>query len=135
MFVLMPRIELNMYHLLSNEFLSIFYSILLHICIAPDAPPQNVSGYNISSTSIIVIWDEVPEDKQHGDIIYYTVMYKNVTQGQYKSVKVVPISGNFLELKGLDKYTFYDIKVSAATTVGSGPQSNLIKVRTDEDGK
>nr|XP_058950117.1 protein sidekick-1-like [Pocillopora verrucosa] len=95
--------------------------------------PQNVQGYNTSSTSIRVTWKEVPEDKQHGDIISYTVMYKRTTNVTYKSVEVTPISGKFAELNGLDEYTFYDIKVLAATNVGNGPASNPIKVQTDED--
>ena len=77
----------------------------------------------------------MPEDKQHGDIIRYTVMYKRTTNVAYKSEEVTPISGNFVELKGLDEYTFYDIKVLAATNVGDGPASDPIKIQTDEDSK
>ena len=77
----------------------------------------------------------MPEDNQHGDIIRYTVMYKRTTNVTYKSKKVTPISGNFVELKGLDEYTFYDIKVLAATNVGDGPASDPIKIQTDEDSK
>ena len=77
----------------------------------------------------------MPENKQHGDIINYTVMYKRTTNVAYKSEEVTPISGNFVELKGLDEYTFYDIKVLAATNVGDGPASDPIKIQTDEDSK
>ena len=76
----------------------------------------------------------MPEDKQHGDIIRYTVMYNRTTNVAYKS-EVTPISGKFVELKGLDEYTFYDIKVLAATNVGDGPASDPVKVQTDEDSK
>ena len=113
----------------------ISFSILPRLYIGPGAPPQNVQGYNTSSTSIRVTWKEVPEDKQHGDIISYTVMYKRTTNVTYKSVEVTPISGKFAELNGLDEYTFYDIKVLAATNVGNGPASNPIKVQTDEDSE
>ena len=51
----------------------ISFSILPRLYIGP-GDPQNVQGYNTSSTSIRVTWKEVPEDKQHGDIISYTVM-------------------------------------------------------------
>lgn len=73
----------------------------------------------------------MPEDKQHGDIKYYTIMYKNTTNLTHE----IKITGMFYELENLTKYTFYDIKVSAATRVGSGPASKPIKVRTDEDSK
>ena len=36
---------------------------------------------------------------------------------------------------GLDLWAFYDIKISAKTSVGEGPQSNVVRVRTDEDGE
>lgn len=35
---------------------------------------------------------------------------------------------------GLDLWTFYDVKVSAKTSVGEGSQSDVVRVRTDEDG-
>ena len=108
----------------------------LGLYVGPGAPPQNVQGYNTSSTSINVTWNEVLEEKQHGDIIRYTVMLKKMGIVTYKSVKVTvtPIPRNF-ELRRLNRFTFYDIKVSASTRVGNGPASNPIKVQTDEDGK
>ena len=93
-----------------------------------------MTGYNTSSTSINVTWNEVPEDKQHGDIIRYTVMYNKTTNVINKS-EVTQISEKIVELKGLDKYTIYDIKVLAATKIGDGPASDPIKVQTDEDSK
>ena len=77
----------------------------------------------------------MPEDKQHGDIIRYTVMYNKTTNVINKS-EVTQISEKFFfELKGLDKYTIYDIKVLAATKIGDGPASDPIKVQTDEDSE
>ena len=112
----------------------ILFFILPRLFIGPSAPPQNVTGYNTSSTSINVTWNEVPEDKQHGDIIRYTVMYNKTTNVINKS-EVTQISEKIVELKGLDKYTIYDIKVLAATDVGDGPASDPIKVQTDEDSE
>lgn len=112
----------------------ISFFILPRLFIGPSAPPQNVTGYNTSSTSINVTWNEVPKDKQHGDINRYTVIYNKTTNVINKS-EVTPISGNFFELKGLDKYAIYDIKVLAATNIGDGPASDPIKVQTDEDSE
>lgn len=77
----------------------------------------------------------MPKDKQHGDIQYYTIMYKNTTNLTHEFELITKITGKFYELENLTKYTFYDIKVSAATRVGSGPASKPFKVRTDEDSK
>lgn len=109
----------------------ISFFILPRLFIGPTAPPQNVTGYNTSSTSINVTWNEVPKDKQHGDIIRYTVMYNKTTNVINKS----EVSEKFFELKGVDKYTIYDIKVLAATRIGDGPASDPIKVQTDEDSE
>ena len=109
----------------------ISFFILPRLFIGPTAPPQNVTGYNTSSTSINVTWNEVPKDKQHGDIIRYTVMYNKTTNVINKS----EVSEKFFELKGVDKYTIYDIKVLAATWIGDGPASDPIKVQTDEDSE
>lgn len=75
----------------------------------------------------------MPEDKRHGDIKYYTIIYKNTTNLTHEFELIT--KKKFYELENLTKYTFYDIKVSAATRVGSGPASKPIKVRTDEDSK
>ena len=109
----------------------ISFFILPRLFIGPGAPPQNVTGYNTSSTSINVTWNEVPEGKQHGDIIRYTVMYNKTTNVINKS----EVTEKFFELKVLDKYTTYDIKVLAATRKGDGPASDPIKVQTDEDSE
>ena len=109
----------------------ISFFILPRLFIGPTAPPQNVTGYNTSSTSINVTWNEVPKDKQHGDIIRYTVMYNKTTNVINKS----EVSEKFFELKGVDKYTIYDFKVLAATRIGDGPASDPIKVQTDEDSE
>ena len=130
----MDRNKLNCvlsWHIIVNV---ISFFILPRLFIGPGAPPQNVTGYNTSSTSINVTWNEVPEDKQHGDIIRYTVMY-NKTTNVFNKSEVTQISEKIVELKGLDKYTIYDIKVLAATKIGDGPASDPIKVQTDEDSE
>ena len=76
----------------------------------------------------------MPEDQQNGDIIRYTVMYNKTTNVINKS-EVTQISEKVLELKGLDKYTIYDIRVLAATEIGNGPASDPMKVQTDEDSE
>ena len=37
--------------------------------LEPGAAPESVTGQNSSSTSILVMWDEVPADQQNGIII------------------------------------------------------------------
>ena len=47
----------------------------------PNAPPANVTGKNVTSTSIFVQWDEVPANNQNGAIVNYTVTYTELPNG------------------------------------------------------
>ena len=102
--------------------------------LVPGAAPSNVRANFINSTSILVEWDEVPEDKQHGTIQYYTVIWKRVQGGSPQETDVDASRQQF-ELTNLVKYTEYSIQVLAATRIGKGPESNPIVTRTDEDSK
>ena len=104
------------------------------LCPEPGAPPDNVRGQFTSSTRILVQWDEVLVDKQHGEIKHYLVTYQK-TEGGDKLIKIVNAPTQEAKLTELAKYTYYSIRVSAATVKGYGPASIPIDVRTDEDSK
>lgn len=74
----------------------------------------------------------MPEDKQNGEILQYTILYRKTEGGEQKTSQVKSRS---VKLTGLAKYTFYSISVVAATVKGDGPASSTIIVRTDEDSK
>ena len=101
----------------------------------PGAAPSNVTAKNTSSTSILVQWNEVPEDKRHGIIQYYTVIWKRVPGAYSEEMRVVNASQLQFELRKLVKYTEYSIQVLAATRIGKGPASFPIVETTDEDSK
>ena len=103
-------------------------------CPEPGASPANVRGQFTSSTGILVQWDEVPVAKQHGEIQRYMVTYQKPEGGEEKSTTVNTPTRE-VKLTDLGKYTYYSIRVSAATVKGYGPASPPIKVRTDEDSK
>ena len=100
----------------------------------PGAPPENVSGRHIDSTSILVTWGEVPRDKQHGKILEYAVIYET-SEGGAQREKRVGSPTRRIELTELKEYTEYSIQVLAATVKGDGPRSEHISVETDQDGK
>ena len=103
--------------------------------LVPGAAPSNVRANFVNSTSILVEWDEVPEDKQHGTIQYYTVIWKKVQGGSSQETEDVAASRQQFGLTNLLKYTNYSIQVLAATRIGKGPASIAIVERTDEDSK
>ena len=100
----------------------------------PDGFPQNVRGQNTSSTSIVVIWDEVPADQENGIITGYTITYHSQTENDNGSV---PAGHNDRqkELTGLKEFVNYNITVFASTVKGDGPASDHIVVGTDQDSK
>ena len=100
----------------------------------PGAAPQSVRGQNSSSTSILVMWDEVPADKRNGVITGYTITYHSQTENDSGNVQV-NASLRQTELTNLKKYVNYNITVSASTEKGIGPTSDPIVVRTDQDSK
>ena len=108
--------------------------MIYFVLIEPNAPPVNVQGHNISSTSIWVDWDTVPVADQNGIILSYTVTYTALPGGIPRTAVVsAPIS--HVTLRGLEEHTNYSILVFASTVRGDGNASNPIIVTTDEDSK
>ena len=107
----------------------------LFISKSEPGAPQNVTGYNTSSTSIIVSWDEVPPDQQNGIITGYTITYQSQTQNDNGNVSAGP-NDRQKNITGLKEYVDYNIRVFASTVKGNGPQSSpVLVVRTDQDSK
>ena len=102
--------------------------------LEPSAPPANVTGNNSSSTSILVQWDEVPENDKNGIIKGYNITYKDWRTGVEKT-QTVDAPTTQVDLTGLNKFTKYNISVLAFTVKGGGPPSSTITVTTDEDSK
>ena len=114
-----------------------FRLIALLLCkpfSAPTAAPVNVRGRNLSSTSILVEWGDVPEPERNGIILSYTVTYE-VPPGAPPQRQIVNASTRQATLTGLNKFTEYKIAVFANTSKGSGIRNEPIRVKTDEDSK
>lgn len=86
-----------------------------------------------SESSIVVQWNPPELFERNGAINGYLV-YLTYTN---KTSKVYTVSGfTFnIQIEGLPKYTVLNVSVAAKTTVGLGPASFPIKIRTREDGK
>ena len=107
-----------------RSFISVF------VVAVPNTPPANVTGKNVTSTSIFVQWDEVPANNQNGAIVNYTV----VPNGSPTAEVVIAPKRN-ATLTGLKKFTNYRMTVFASTAKGGGNRSDPIIVITDEDSK
>ena len=104
------------------------------VVIEPSAPPVNVQGHDISSTSIWINWDTVPVADQNGIILSYTVAY-TAFPGGIPRTAVVSAPTTHVTLRSLEEYTNYSILVFASTVRGDGNASDPIIVTTDEDSK
>ena len=93
-----------------------------------------MTGHNTSSTSILVVYGDVPAFDQNGIIKNYTITYRSLTEGHNGSAIAGP-SDRQKELTNLREYVDYEITVLASTSKGYGPQSSPILVSTDEDSK
>lgn len=99
----------------------------------PGAPPRNVTGIAQSPTTILVSWEPPPTDRSNGNIAYYKVHV--VESGRSDSeARVIKLNDTQYLLDELKKWTEYRIWVLAGTSVGDGPPSYPMTVRTHEDG-
>lgn len=100
---------------------------------------MNVTAQVLSSTSIVVRWNEVPPINQNGEIVGYDLIYEPLETfsgsiGQ-TLVNGLPASSLGLTLFDLEEYVRYNISVRASTQVGPGPFSVPITTVTDETSK
>ena len=110
----------------------ILISILLNL--VPSAPPQIVRAMNKTSTSILIMWYEVPFGQKNGYILSYNVTYTMMNQNVTTTKQIEPptLQVNLTELRA---NTNYSITVMASTIKGHGPASPAIYVSTQKEGE
>lgn len=90
----------------------------------------------LSSVEIMVSWEEVPRIHQNGIIKTYEVLYEpQETFGGTITSVMLNSTNRSIVLSGLQEFVTYNISISAYTSVGSGPYSDVMPVRTFENGK
>ncbi len=107
----------------------------------PSAPPQDIKCSSTSSTTLLVSWRPPPLKSQNGVLTGYRVHYQVVGSSEGGSDNedameepIIPATEERVLLQRLEKWTQYHITVSALTVIGSGPESEPLICRTDEDG-
>lgn len=103
------------------------------MCIVPGAPPRNVTAESTSPTTIAVSWLPPPAERSNGRIEYYKLHFVEVGQSDNEAT-VTTLNHTEMVIDELKKWTAYKVWVLAGTTVGDGPVSYPITVRTLEDG-
>ena len=74
----------------------------------------------------------MPVQDRRGEIIGYLVKVQEHVGGNVTKHNTTKRS---LNITGLNKFTFYNITVSARTSKGFSNASIVFRIRTDEDGK
>ena len=105
--------------------------------IEPAEAPQNVEVFAVSSTMIVVTWEEVPPTDQNGIITQYEVRINQSTFDEVSLSDFVFTNGStmMVEWDNLEEFVEYSIRVRALTSVGPGPFSIAESNRTLEDGE
>ncbi|XP_050344863.1 protein sidekick isoform X1 [Nymphalis io] len=106
----------------------------------PSSGPVGVSAKATSSTTVVVVWGDIPAQDQNGLIEGYKVCYAAVVpppRPDQKKIECHPISSNqthTVTLTELRKYVVYQIQVLGYTRLGDGALSDPpVTVRTFED--
>ncbi|KAF4529945.1 hypothetical protein B566_EDAN018067, partial [Ephemera danica] len=100
----------------------------------PGAPPQNLSAVPEGSAAIRVRWNPPPAEHQNGRILYYRIQVVESARPDSEAIVIkLNASATTFLVDELKKWTEYRIWVLAGTSVGDGPPSNPVSVRTDED--
>ena len=100
----------------------------------PAKPPQNVQATTISSTEIMVTWDDIPGLDRNGIITNYEVQIEALDFPADIFVDPLTTTTLLILVTGLEEYVNYNISVRAYTSVGPGPYSDPMTERTLEDG-
>uniref|UniRef100_A0A2A4JBT0 Hemolin n=1 Tax=Heliothis virescens TaxID=7102 RepID=A0A2A4JBT0_HELVI len=106
----------------------------------PSRGPVDVSANATSSTTVVVLWGDIPPPEQNGLIEGYKVCYAAIVpppRPEQKKVECQAVPSNqthTITLTELRKYVVYQIQVLGYTRLGDGALSDPpVTVRTFED--
>ena len=113
--------------------------IQLPLISAPSQAPTNLTATAGSSTSILVSWQLPPPYSRNGIITGFQLFYNRKYPAPCpQTTNTVTISGGTTlteNITGLLKYTEYEFRVLAFTSIGGGPNSSVVVEKTGKDGK
>ena len=102
---------------------------------APSGPPTHMSVDAVFSRSIVLSWQYPLKEDRNGAIAGFKVHLieskSNLVTGLETENTTILIEGDNV----IKPFTLYYCKVAAFTMAGVGPYSEIISIRTIEDGK
>ena len=98
----------------------------------PSRAPTNLTVFNFqSSTSLLLLWQPIPQEYLNGVLTGYTVRYQQIKEGDITtkspifSMEVSPDVSE-VEIPNLASYSKYKLSMFAKTKVGGGRISNYV---------
>ncbi|KAI6648047.1 Phosphatidylinositol phosphatase PTPRQ-like isoform X2 [Oopsacas minuta] len=100
---------------------------------SPGEAPANFTGIP-TTVSITLSWEAISVDQQNGELTFYEITYFNAATFLLHTHVGTNISSSELEytIYGLEEDVVYHFRIRVYTSVGAGPYSNEISVRTQE---
>ena len=106
---------------------------IMFCCTDPIGTPSNTSGVALNSTHIYLEWDPPPADQQFGELREYRITINELETSYTFQLSSASDVTEAIIGPLHPYYTYYCTIL--AVTVGEGPPSTVITVRTEEDGK
>ena len=105
----------------------------VHPLTVPGGPPENFTVDVISSTQILLMWQPPATEIRNGLVRYYRI---SVTEVQTNTSYFYTQPSGSPALQVEFRHPYYDYVCSvAAATIGPGPYTSPLTVRTFEDGE
>lgn len=101
--------------------------------VVPSLPPTDIEVVSVSSDSVIVQWDMVPCNGQHGPIHGYHIQYMPTT-GHSTEVYHRSTNESMVTLSDLSPYTNYSVTVTPYNSAGNGTRPIQLQIQTNESG-
>ncbi|XP_019849305.1 PREDICTED: protein sidekick-2-like [Amphimedon queenslandica] len=96
----------------------------------PSGFPLQFRGNPLSSRSVLFHWDPVPEEQRNGPITSYVISSLDVKGG---TQRLVDVQSSPYNLSRLSPYTEYKFFITASNSIGFGPSSPGIIIKTLPD--
>ncbi|XP_028395112.1 protein sidekick-1-like [Dendronephthya gigantea] len=105
----------------------------------PSSPPRNLAVRNVSSRSVLLEWDDPPQQDWNGKITRYIIRVWETAKNDEKDFEdriALHDPSTFTQVfnvTNLKTFTQYKFEVSAQNSVGGSPFSKSVQVKTTED--
>ena len=94
---------------------------------------MDLTGFNISATSINVSWGLIPEEYRNGIIIGYRLYYNDDIH--HSGSLTLPASQRHVILENLLSYSLYNISVAGITSKGEGWNRTFVFIYSAAGGR